>query len=60
MTDSENFTDDVTSPLTETGQTTHDPETPETLTGEESRSAETGDEGILPTPEPTDGTAPAP
>jgi hypothetical protein len=60
MTDRENSNEDLTTPLTETGQTMNDAETPETLTGEESRSAETDDEGILPTPDPTDGGAPAP
>ncbi len=33
---------------------------PETLTGERSTSVETGGDTILPTPEPSDGGAPAP
>ncbi|MFU8946378.1 hypothetical protein ACLRGF_06545 [Mycetocola zhadangensis] len=59
-TDRDNPDTDLTSPLTETGQTTNDADTPETLTGEESTSAETGDGKLLPTPEPTDDIAPAP
>ncbi|WP_146188063.1 hypothetical protein [Mycetocola zhujimingii] len=35
-------------------------EEPTTLTGERSASAETGTDNILPTPEPTEGGAPAP
>lgn len=35
-------------------------EEPTTLTGERSASAETGSDNILPTPEPTEGGAPAP
>ena len=59
-TDRDSSDDDLTTPLTGTGQTKNDTDTPETLTGEQSKSAETGDGNLLPTAEPSDGGAPAP
>lgn len=58
----ENVSDEINAGTTsaQSGSSGDRADEPETLTGERSTSAETGDDTLLPTPEPTDGGAPAP